>query len=74
MHSLLKAFLLAPATVPAFVLPPTSEQDIDVEFEKNDVDTTGAYTMGFVRFDLELDSSSADVSPLDLRVDILHST
>lgn len=30
--------------------------------------------MGFVRLDLGRDSSSADVSPLDLRVDILHST
>ncbi|TGO47368.1 hypothetical protein BCON_0281g00130 [Botryotinia convoluta] len=74
MRSLLKAFLLAPAIVSAFVLPPTSEQDVDIEFEKNDVDTTEAYTMGFVRLDLGHDSSSADVSPLDLRVDILHST
>ncbi|KAF7926044.1 uncharacterized protein EAE97_010344 [Botrytis byssoidea] len=74
MRSLLKAFLLAPAIVSALVLPPTSEQDIDVEFEKNDVDTTEAYTMGFVRLDLGHDSSSADVSPLDFRVDILHST
>ena len=41
MRSLLKAFLLAPAIVSAFVLPPTSEQDVDVEFEKNDVDATG---------------------------------
>ncbi|TGO86694.1 hypothetical protein BPOR_0283g00030 [Botrytis porri] len=70
MRSLLKAFLLAPVIVSAFVLPPTSKQDVDVEFEKNDVDTT-AYTMGFVRLDLGHDSSSADVSPLDLRVDIL---
>ncbi|TGO21037.1 hypothetical protein BPAE_0246g00030 [Botrytis paeoniae] len=74
MRSLLKAFLLAPAIVSAFVLPPTSEQDVDIEFEKNDVDTTEAYTMGFVRLDLGHDSSSADLSPLDLRVDILHST
>ncbi|KAF5875758.1 uncharacterized protein Bfra_011520 [Botrytis fragariae] len=74
MRSLLKAFLLAPAIVSAFVLPPASEQDVDIEFEKNDVDTTEAYTMGFVRLDLGHDSSSADVSPLDLRVDILHST
>ncbi|TGO40556.1 hypothetical protein BHYA_0035g00300 [Botrytis hyacinthi] len=74
MRSLLKAFLLAPAIVSAFVLPPTSEQDVDVEFEKNDVDSTEAYTMGFVRLDLRRDSLSADVSPLDLRVDILHST
>ncbi|EMR87094.1 hypothetical protein BcDW1_4258 [Botrytis cinerea BcDW1] len=74
MRSLLKAFLLAPAIVSAFVLPPTSEQDVDVEFEKNDVDATEAYTMGFVRLDVGHDSSSADVNPLDLRVDILHST
>ncbi|KAF7909209.1 uncharacterized protein EAE98_012288 [Botrytis deweyae] len=74
MRSLLKAFLLAPAIVSAFVLPPTSEQDVDIESEKNNVDTTEAYTMGFVRLDLGHDSSSADVSPLDLRVDILHST
>lgn len=43
MRSLLKAFLLAPAIVSAFVLPPTSEQDVDIEFENRDVETTGKF-------------------------------
>ncbi|EDN98382.1 hypothetical protein SS1G_13240 [Sclerotinia sclerotiorum 1980 UF-70] len=74
MRSLLKAFLLAPAIVSALVLPSSSKQDVDAEFKENDTNSTDAYTIGFVRLDIGHAFSSADMSPLDLRIDILHST
>ncbi|CAD6439269.1 38986f43-27ee-48f9-aa6d-09813a10e16b [Sclerotinia trifoliorum] len=74
MRSLLKAFLLAPAIVSALVLPSSSEKDVDAEFKKNDINSADTYTMGFVRLNIGHGFQSADMSPLDLRIDILHST
>ncbi|ESZ90490.1 hypothetical protein SBOR_9120 [Sclerotinia borealis F-4128] len=76
MHSLLKVILFAPAIVSAFVLPLFSEsvQDGDAKYKLINIGTTDAYTKGFVRLDIGHGSPSADISPLDLRLDILHST
>ncbi|KAJ8064273.1 hypothetical protein OCU04_006619 [Sclerotinia nivalis] len=73
MWSLLKAFLLAPAIVSAFVLPSSSEHDVDAEFKKNGINSTDAYNMGFVRLDISHGLPSADMSSINLRIDILHS-
>ncbi|KAB8289980.1 hypothetical protein EYC80_010307 [Monilinia laxa] len=73
MNSLLKAFLFAPAIVSAFVLPSGPGKDIDAKSKQNDIVNIDPYTMGFVRLDIGHDSSSADMSPLNLRIDILHS-
>lgn len=93
MNSLLKAILLAPAVVSAFVLPSGSGKEKDAKSKQDDIVNIGkfipncyecwrksnlsfldAHTMDFVRLDIGHDSSSANISPLNLRIDILHST